>query len=147
MEADRILVGGRAEKERHWISKEEYLGNVTFCADILSLKIKPIPPPPPCGRGQWEILKEGGRSELMVAGRVSGWSQVSVRQRMSILLSRIRCLRISGLLYRWVIEEADLILNVASFKVGKTAGTGPGFISTSPAKSKRQKVSKEEVLY
>ena len=84
MEADRTLVGARAVNERHWISKEEYFGRVTFCAQILLLKMNPVPPPPPCGRGQWEILKEGGRRELMIAGRVSGWSQVSVRQRISM---------------------------------------------------------------
>ena len=84
MEADRTLVGARAVNERHWISKEEYFGRTTFCAQILLLKMKPVPPPPPCGRGQWETLKVGGRRKLMVAGRVSGWSQVSVRQRISI---------------------------------------------------------------
>ena len=84
MEVNRTLVGARAVNERHWISKEEYFGRVTFCAQILLLKMKPVPPPPPCGRGQWEILKELGRRELMIAGGVSGWSQVSVRQKISI---------------------------------------------------------------
>ena len=46
MEADRILVGARAVNERHWISKEEYFGRVTFCAQILLLKMNPVPPPP-----------------------------------------------------------------------------------------------------
>ena len=45
-----------------------------------------------------------------------------------------------------MIEEADLILKVASFKVGCTAETGPGLISTPPAKNIRQRVSKEDVL-
>ena len=52
--------------------------------------------------------------------------------------------------FRFIIqvgEEADLILNVASFKVGCTAETGPGLISTSPARSIRQRVSKEDVLW
>ena len=71
---------------------------MTFLADILELKINPTPPPPPCGRGQWEKEKEGGRREFMVAGRVSDWSQVSVRQNASILWSCIKCFRISGLL-------------------------------------------------
>ena len=84
MEADWTLVGARAVNERHCISNEEYFGRATFCAQILLLKMKPVPPPPPCGRGQWKILNVGGRRELMVAGRVSGWSQVSVRQRISI---------------------------------------------------------------
>lgn len=44
------------------------------------------------------------------------------------------------------MEEADLILNVASFKVGGIAETGPGLISTSPVRSSRQKVSREEIL-
>ena len=56
------------------------------------------------------------------------------------------CLRISGLLYEWVMEEADLMLNVASFKVGSTAEIGPGLISKSPARSSRQRVSKEDVV-
>ena len=50
------------------------------------------------------------------------------------------------MLCKWVTEEADLILNIARFKVGRIVETGPGFISTSPAKSDKQKVSKEEVL-
>ena len=83
MEADRTLVGARAVNERQCTSKEVYFGRVTFCVQILLLKMKPVPPPPPCGRGQWEILKEGGSKELMMAGGVSGWSQVSVRQRIS----------------------------------------------------------------
>ena len=58
-------------KERHCISKEEYFGRVTFCAEILLLQIKPTPPPPPCGRGQFEILKEEGQREFMTAGRES----------------------------------------------------------------------------
>jgi len=49
-------------------------------------------------------------------------------------------------LYNWVTEEADLILNVPRFKVGRIVETGPGLISTSPAKSSKQMVSKEEVL-
>ena len=44
------------------------------------------------------------------------------------------------------MEEADLILKVASFRVGCMAYTGPGLISTSPARSKRQRVNKEEAL-
>ena len=44
-----------------------------------------------------------------------------------------------------MMQEADLILNVASFKVGGKAETGPGLIST-PPRSSRQKVSREEVL-
>lgn len=44
------------------------------------------------------------------------------------------------------MEEADLILKEASFKVGCTAETGPGLISTSPARSMRQRASKEDVL-
>ena len=83
--------------ERHWISKEEYFGRATFCAQILLLKMKPVQPPPPCGRGQWEILKEGGKREFMTTGRESGFSQVSVRQRISIFWSWIKCLRILGL--------------------------------------------------
>ena len=49
-------------------------------------------------------------------------------------------------MYKWVIEEADLILNVARFKVGRIVETGPALISTSPAKSSKQQVSKVEVL-
>ncbi len=49
-------------------------------------------------------------------------------------------------MYKWVTKEADLILNVARFKVGRIVETGPGLISTSPAKSSKQKVSKVEVL-
>ena len=30
IEADRTLVGGHAVKERHWTSKDEYFGRVTF---------------------------------------------------------------------------------------------------------------------
>ena len=30
MEAEGTLVGARAVNERHWISKEEYFGRVTF---------------------------------------------------------------------------------------------------------------------
>ena len=56
------------------------------------------------------------------------------------------CLSISRLLNKWVMEEADLILNVDSFKVGCTAETRPGFTSTSSARSKRQMVSREDVL-
>jgi hypothetical protein len=56
------------------------------------------------------------------------------------------CFRISGLLYEWVMEEADLMLNVPSFKVGCTVEMGPGLISTSPARSSRQRVSKEDVV-
>ena len=74
----------------------------------------------------------------MVAGRVSGWSQVSVRQKASILWSCIKCLRISGLLCMSVIEEADLILKDARFIVERIDWTGPGLISTSPAKRRRQ---------
>ena len=47
---------------------------------------------------------------------------------------------------KWVTEEADLILNVARLKLGRIVETGPGLISTSPAKSSKPKVSKEEVL-
>jgi len=90
---------------------------------------------------QW---KEGAGRRT--AGRESGWSQVSVRQRISIFWSWIMCLSISGLLNKWVMEEADLILNVDSFKVGCTAETRPGFTSTSSARSKRQMVSREDVL-
>lgn len=72
MEADRTVVRGRAVNERHCTSKEEYFGRMTFCADILLLKMKPTLPPPPWRRGQWEILKEGGRRELIIAGRESG---------------------------------------------------------------------------
>ena len=49
-------------------------------------------------------------------------------------------------MYKWVTKEADLILNVVTFKVGTIVETGPGLISTSPAKSSKQKVSNEEVL-
>ena len=45
------------------------------------------------------------------------------------------------------MEEADLILNVASFKVGWEVETEPGLISTSPARSNRQRVSREDVLW
>ena len=45
------------------------------------------------------------------------------------------------------MEEADLKLNVASFKVGCEVETGPGLISTSPARSNRQRVSREDVLW
>ena len=41
-----------------------------------------------------------------------------------------------------MIEEANLILNVASFKVGCTAEAGPGLISTSPARSIRQRAAR-----
>ena len=49
-----------------------------------------------------------------------------------------------------MIEEAYLtatLINVASFKVGCTAETGPGLISTSLAKSIKQRVSKDDVLW
>ena len=46
-----------------------------------------------------------------------------------------------------MIVDADVILNVASFKVGCEIETGPGLISTSPARSNRQRVSKEDVLW
>ena len=42
------------------------------------------------------------------------------------------------------MAEADLILNITSFKVGCEVETGPGLISTSPAN--RQRVSKEDVV-
>jgi len=45
------------------------------------------------------------------------------------------------------MAEADLILNVTSFKVGCEVETGPGLISTSPARSNRQRVSREDVLW
>ena len=88
--------------------------------------------------------KFGGSSELMVVCGVSGWSQVSVRHRISMLWSRMICLRISGLLWSVVIEEADRILKVARFMVGLVTGLGlgPGFSSTSPARSKRHIVSR-----
>jgi hypothetical protein len=46
-----------------------------------------------------------------------------------------------------VIDEADLTLKEAKFKVGEGEGpkVGPGFISTSPAKSRRQKIRRLEV--
>jgi hypothetical protein len=44
-----------------------------------------------------------------------------------------------------VIDEADLILKEEKFKVGCGEAVGPGFISTSPAKSRRQKISRKEV--
>jgi hypothetical protein len=53
--------------------------------------------------------------------------------------------RSSGLLHWSVIDEAERILKEAKFKVGDVAEVGPGLISTSPAKSKRQKISKLEV--
>ena len=45
------------------------------------------------------------------------------------------------MLCKWVTEEADLILNVPRFKVGRIVEKGPGLISTSPAKSSKQKVN------
>jgi len=48
--------------------------------EIFLLWIKPTPPPPPCGRGQWEKENDGGSNEFMMAGGVSGWSQVSVKK-------------------------------------------------------------------
>lgn len=41
-----------------------------------------------------------------------------------------------------VIEEADLILKDARLIVGMMCWTGPGLISTSPAKRSRQTVKK-----
>ncbi len=42
IEAERTLVGARAVNERLWISNEEYFGMVTFCAQILLLKMNPF---------------------------------------------------------------------------------------------------------
>jgi hypothetical protein len=43
------------------------------------------------------------------------------------------------------MDEADRILKEAKFKVGDEVETGPGLSSTSPARSKRQKISRLEV--
>jgi hypothetical protein len=44
------------------------------------------------------------------------------------------------------MEEADLILKVAKFKAGWVFETEAGFISTSPATKRRQKVRILEVV-
>jgi hypothetical protein len=44
------------------------------------------------------------------------------------------------------MEEADLMLKEPKFKVGWVCETGPGFISTSPARRRRQKVRILEVV-
>jgi len=99
------------------------------------------PPPLPWGRGQCAKEYPVGVREVMVDWRGEGGSQVSVKQRRSILLSSTRFCRSSGLWYWGVMDVAERILRLARIRLWKG---GPGLISMSPARRRRKMKSLQE---
>jgi len=93
------------------------------------------PPPLPVVRGLWMMEKFGGVRELRVIGSVSGESQVSERDRISMSWSVMNSLRRVGLSRVVVIEVAEAMFRWASWSEMEL---GPGLRWISPQSMSRR---------
>ena len=90
------------------------------------------PPPFPVSLGWWIMEKLGGVSALRVDGKASEDSQVSERDKISMLWSAMNSAKATGLLSWAVTDEAEQM-----FRWAKLICTGgPGLSWMSPARSK-----------